>query len=148
MRYLTSPALVLLLSATILAVAAPNPVGLLGRLAAQDVNVYEVQLQGEGAFELNGDRIVHHPSGMVTIEDEGIIVAAFSAYQLTYVVQTATRAEREYEIKTTEGAIRRFSADRISFDPSNLVRLEAEGELVGIVWNNNVRYIVASDARP
>jgi hypothetical protein len=148
MRYLTSPALVLLLVATIITAAAPNPMGLLGRLSAQDFHVYEVQLQGESPFELRADRIVQHPSGMVTLEDDGVTVAAFVAYQLIYVVRTGTKAERTYELKIQDGSVRQFGADRISSDPSNLIRLEAGGELVGIVWNNNVRYVVAVDARP
>jgi hypothetical protein len=148
MRYLTSPALVVVLLATVLAAAAPNPMGLLGRLSAQNVHVFEILLQGESAFELRGDRIVYHPSGMVTLEDDGVTVAAFSAYQLVYLVRVSTRAERTYEIKTADGIVKRFGADRISFDPSNLVRLEAGGELVGMVWNNNVRYVVAAEARP
>ena len=148
MRYLTSPALVLVLLATLLASVAPNPVGLIGRLAAQDRNTYEVQLQNEPAFELKADRIVHHPSGMVSLEDGELTVAAFSAYQLVYLVRTSARAERTFEVKTADGTIKHFPADRIVFDPSNMVRLEADGVLVGLVWNNNVRYVVSTDAKP
>lgn len=148
MRYLTPSALVLVLVATLVATAAPNPVGLIGRLAAQSRNTYEVQLQNEPAFDIKADRIVQNQSGMVTLQDGEVTVAAFTAYQLVYVVRTSASAKRTYELKTSDGTVRTFSADRILVDPSNMVRLEADGELVGLVWNNNVRYVVATGARP
>lgn len=126
MRYLTPPALVLVILGTLFATAAPNPLGVLGRLAAQDRHTFEVLIQNEPAFRLQADRIVHHPSGLVSLQEGEVTVAAFTAYQLVYVVRTSTRAERTYEIKTTDGSVHRFAADRLVFDPSNMIRLEAD----------------------
>ena len=146
MRHLTPSALALVLITMVLASALPNPFGVIGRLHAQDRHVFEVQLQGESAFELQADRIVQHPSGMISLEKGDKTVAAFSAYQLIYLVRLTTNAEGSYEIKTNEGQVRQFPADDISFDPSNVIRLEAGGELVGIVWSNNVRYVAEAGA--
>ena len=148
MRYLTAPALTFVLLATLLVSVAPNPLGVFGRLAAQGRHTYEVQIQNEPPFEIKADRIVHHPSGLVSLQDGELTVAAFTAYQLVYLVRTSERAERTFEVKTTDGTVREFWADDIHFDPSQMVRLEADGDLVGLIWNNNVRYVVATDARP
>ena len=83
---------------------------------------------------------------MISLEKGDKTVAAFSAYQLIYLVRLTTNAEGSYEIKTNEGQVRQFPADDISFDPSNVIRLEAGGELVGIVWSNNVRYVAEAGA--
>lgn len=148
MRTLTSSALAFVLLATLLASAAPNPLGLFSDLAAQGRYTYEIQLQNEPAFDLKADRIVHHPSGLVSLEDGDVTVAAFTAYQMVYVVRTSEGAERTYEIKTSDGSARQFPADRLVFDPNQMVRLMADDELVGLVWHNNVRYVVATDSRP
>lgn len=148
MRYLTSPALLFVLLATLVASAAPNPMGLVRSLTAQGRHTYEVQLLNEPSFDLKADRILYHPSGMVSLQDGEQTVAAFTAYQLVYVIRTSESAAREFEIKTTDGTTRLFPADRLVFDPSQMVRLEADGTLVGLVWNNNVRYVIAADSRP
>ena len=119
------------------------------QISHMGLHTYLVRIQGEDtAFEVRAERVARHSSGMVTLEVDGRTVAAFNGYQLQYMVQDLDRAETEFEVKTQDGEVRRFNADHMRLDAQGLLEFEANNEISGLIWNNNVRYVVAVDAKP
>ena len=118
------------------------------QIADRGFHTYLIRIQGEDApFEVRAERVARHPSGMVTLEANGRTVGAFNGYQLLYMVQELDSAETEFEVKTHDGELRRFKADRMRLDAQGLVEFEADSHITGLIWNNNVRYVVAVDAK-
>ncbi len=118
------------------------------QLAHLSLHTFTVRVQGEEEpFELRADHLSRHANGMLTLEADGRIVAAFNQYQVLYVLREAQGAEREFEVKTHDGKVRRFRADHLRILDNGPVEVETGGEVTGLITNNNVRYVVAVDAR-
>ena len=114
------------------------------QISDMGLHTYLIRVQGEDApFEVRAERVSRHTNGMVTLESNGQTVAVFNGYQLLYMVQDLDRAETEFEVKTHDGEVRRFKADRMRVDAQGLVEFESAGHVSGLIWNNNVRYVVA-----
>ena len=128
--------------------------GLVQPAAAQDAQVFPltqeeiflVQIVGEAPFHVLAETVSYDAEGLVTLMSGGEAVAAFETFQLAFVARADINHDRAFEILTHEGELLYVPAAGISND-DGMVRLEMDGDLVGVVYQPNVRYVVAAEAR-
>ena len=145
-RFTILPQMLIALAATLsLMMSAPF---VHAQISDMGLHTYLVRVQGEEApFEVRAERMARHTNGTVTLESNGKTVAAFNGYQLLYMVQNLDQAETEFDVTTHDGEVRRFKADRMRLDAQGLVEFESADQVSGLIWNNNVRYVIAVDAK-
>jgi hypothetical protein len=134
--------------AVVIALVATAPFLSLNRATALDRYGWEVLVQGESPFQIHASRLAYNQNGIVTLETGERKVAAFMGYQVVYAVRTGVDGTREFDLRTSDGSSRRLVADRFVLDPAGTIRFEADGQLVGIVSNNYLRYVVDVEGRP
>lgn len=136
--------------ATLVAISIAQPA------AAQDVEgqnfplpqdeIFLVQIVGEAPFHVVAESVSYDVEGLVTLESGGEVVAAFETFQLAFAARADIHTDRAFEIKTHEGDRLYVPAHEVVIADDGMVRLEIDGELVGVVYQPNVRYVVAAEA--
>lgn len=129
--------LIALATAVALATSAPYLQAQLEQLRG---DVFLVQVQGQEPFELRADRMTYTPNGYVALERDGMTVAIFLGYQVTYVMRKTDLGAHAYEVKLQDGSSAVFRADAMRANQQGFVELSTDGQLSGLV-RNQVLYV-------